>query len=103
MTQEELISLAISDLLELKKGSIMEVKKTAMSFGLTESDFFHHVISPLLNLDKIIPVYKLNTDKYSPNEWTEKLLGISKKFILKNGQTFDGTDLKNILLAYKTI
>jgi hypothetical protein len=101
MSKDELIMIAIHDLSGEKKGTIIDPKKSAIAFGLSEKDFFNEVIFPLLGSDKIFPIYKLNTDIYSPNDWVVSLFGLAKDFKLKDGTTLDGTLSKNIRTAYR--
>jgi len=101
MSKDELITIAIDEITGFKKGTILEFKKTARSFSLSDSDLFDCVLLPLLVADKIYPIYKLNTNKHFPNDWVVSLFSLEKEFRLKDGTILDGTKTKNILSAYQ--
>lgn len=101
MSNDELITIAIDEITGFKRGTILEIKKTAKSFSLTDFDLLDCVLLPLLMADKIYPIYKLNTNKYFPNDWVVSLFSLEKEFRLKDGTILDGTKPKNILSAYQ--
>ena len=70
-------------------------------FGLTDKELKDLVIIPLLVKQMLIPVYKLNTTEYVPNEWSPNLSGLSRSWRLKTGKMFDGSHPKNVLIAFK--